>query len=353
MLAMHLHSTIAPASAKKLIRITYVTVLFLSIISASASIGLLHTKEVAFSESVKTIVDTVPSHEPFPVSVYPREKTIVENTKVDTYLNNSLSLQVQDTRSDKSSKEGWLRYIIAEFAALDWYQNLASPHSRILIVRAGARTEEVTKRFGDILNWDAGERTTFSTLINDATPNLDEGTLFPAHYLVEKGATPETVATILIDRFNTEILARYTQNVTSAVPLQDALVIASMLEREAYDFTDMREISGVIWNRLFIDMKLQIDATLQYAKGTTHVSTWYPPVIPDDKYIDSPFNTYQNKGLPPQPIGNPSTAAVLAALNPVQTECLFYFHDLDSQFHCTPTYKEHVEQLKVYYGQGK
>jgi UPF0755 protein len=100
-------------------------------------------------------------------------------------------------------------------------------------------------------------------------------------------------------------------------------------------------------------MNLQIDATLQYAKGAKSKKTWWPKPIPSDKFIDSPYNTYQNSGLPPTPIANPSVDTVLAALNPRETECLYYFHDDESVFHCTKTYEEHVALLKQYYGRGK
>jgi UPF0755 protein len=125
----------------------------------------------------------------------------------------------------------------------------------------------------------------------------------------------------------------------------------------------MRIISGIIWNRLFNNMNLQIDATLQYAKasepdGKTSqrgevAGNWWPAVLPKDKYIKSPYNTYENPGLPPGPIATPSVAAVLAALNPVPTSCLYYFHDANGVFHCSDTYVEHVALLKEYYGQGK
>jgi UPF0755 protein len=142
--------------------------------------------------------------------------------------------------------------------------------------------------------------------------------------------------------------------VRTFVSLDEALIIASLLEREAYDFTDMRYISGIIWNRLFTDMRLQLDATLQYAKGNkVKPQTWWPKVVPEDKYIASVYNTYKHKGLPPGAISNPSAEAVLAALNPVKIDCMYYFHDADGGFHCTKTYEEHKTLLKKYYGQGK
>lgn len=167
-------------------------------------------------------------------------------------------------------------------------------------------------------------------------------------------ASPEDVAQMVIDRFQAEVVARYDKKAEATLPMREAIIIASLLEREARDFTDMREISGVIWNRLFINMPLQLDATLQYAKGSRANETkWWPVPVPADKYIDSPYNTYKYKGLPPDPIANPSTESILAALNPISTECLFYFHDNSANFHCSETYEEHVSKLRSVFGRGR
>ena len=100
-------------------------------------------------------------------------------------------------------------------------------------------------------------------------------------------------------------------------------------------------------------MPLQIDATLQYARATRDTTTWWPVPVPSDKWLDSPFNTYQNKGLPPSPIASPGLAAVVAALNPYETDCLFYFHDNDGEIYCSPTYEAHVAGLVEVFGQGR
>ena len=123
---------------------------------------------------------------------------------------------------------------------------------------------------------------------------------------MRKEALPGEVALLLVSQFEFEVLSRYGEDVKRVVPLIDTLTLASLLERESYDFNDMRQVAGVIWNRLFIDMKLQIDASLQYARGSIPTEPlWWPRVHPQDKYIDSPYNTYQNNGLPPAPIGKP------------------------------------------------
>jgi len=287
--------------------------------------------------------------EAFPIGVNSLTKTITENPSVDLYVGNNLSINTENSRASR-----FLDRLLVEFVRFDWYQNLASSVSRLLVIYPGERHEEIVKNIGDILRWSADEKELFYNYIVASEPVLDEGKFYPGRYVVSKDATPEDVADLLEARFREEILTRYTNEVALQVPLEDALVIASLLEREAYDFTDMRYISGVIWNRLFIDMPLQLDATLQYARGgKVNESKWWPKVVPKDKFIESPFNTYENQGLPPTPIANSSAEAVVAALNPRVTNCMFYFHDSKGKFYCTDTYEAHVEKLKEIYGRGQ
>jgi cell division protein YceG involved in septum cleavage len=285
----------------------------------------------------------------FPVGVNPVEKEIVENSEVDAYFTE----HVASDGSLKTVASGFLPKIMGRLALMNWYQNLASLSSRVLVIDSGERKEEVSQHFGKILKWNNDERSEFLRLITSSAPLLEEGKFYPGTYTVSKDAGPEEMSRLVNERFDGEVLARYTDDVAALVPLNDALTIASLLEREAYDFEDMRHISGVIWNRLFAGMRLQIDATLQYAKGGASNESWWPQVSPSDKYIASAYNTYKTIGLPPSPIANPSLGAILAALNPKETECMYYFHDRDAGFHCTETYEEHVTLLKEYYGRGK
>jgi cell division protein YceG involved in septum cleavage len=318
---------------------------------------LLKTKESVYDEvliETQTISIVIEPQEEvlpaFPLGVNPLEQTITEDPTVDAFF----STQITRSGKENPAKMSWIkRNIIAKLAQFDWYQNLASPLSRILVIEPGERKEQVIDNFGDILRWTAEEEIAFSALVAGSSPELVEGKFYPGHYVVSKDATPEDVALLLNGKFKDEVLSRYTENIDNVVPLEDAVTLASLLEREAYDFEDMRYIAGIIWNRLFIDMNLQIDASLQYAKGTESTEAWWPVVRPADKYIDSPYNTYENAGLPPAPIANPSQEALLAALNPKKTDCIFYFHDRDGGFHCTATYEEHVALLKQYYGQGR
>lgn len=323
----------------------------------AGTLFVLQTKIVAFQitpEATTVLTEiTSSSTRAFPLGVNPKTKTVTENPDIDTYVETFVASNFTPSNAVNS----WQTRFLARLAQFDWFQNLASPISRVLVIQSGERSEEIVSHFTKILGWNTTEQKEFLARLANEVPELPDGKLYPGTYIVEKDAAPETVAITIADRFNAEVRSRYSDDVEDILPLRDALIIASLIEREAYDFEDMRYISGVIWNRLFIDMRLQIDATMQYAKATNKKSAtlknWWEVPVPADKTIKSAYNTYKITGLPPGPISNPSIDAIIAALNPRDTDCLFYFHDEDGSFHCSVTYEEHVANLKKVFGQGK
>lgn len=352
---MQRKTVLAKGKASVLLRIAGAAVVLCAFAGAAALLFIIKTNEFAFDSAITEHTHAkdpaVKIPESFPVGVFPKKEKIVENPTVDAYFNTYIASNAHPRRETRLS---WLqKNILAQLSTFDWFQNLASPISRILIINPGERKEEVAGSVGKILHWDTEEKERFEAIVASSSPQLQEGKFYPGHYVVNKDASPEDVAQIITEQFNANVALRYTPETAAAVPFDDAMTVASLLEREAYDFTDMRYISGIIWNRLFADMNLQIDASLQYAKGSNNASAWWPIVHPSDKYINSPYNTYKNPGLPPSPIASPSPEAILAALNPKQTNCMYYFHDKDGGFHCTATYEDHVALLKQYYGQGK
>ena len=125
------------------------------------------------------------------------------------------------------------------------------------------------------------------------------------------------------------------------------ITIASIIQREAADKGDMKLISGIIWNRIFSGMKLQVDATLQYAKGSEK-NGWWEEVKPKDKKIDSPYNTYTNLGLPPTAITNPGIDALLSAVTPLSSPYYFYLSDKEGEMHYAKTFAEHIANKGKY-----
>lgn len=306
---------------------------------------MYQANELAYNGASVTSRERSDSTEPFPIGVDPSQKLITENPDADSYLENPASRSLASNSMNRI-----LPHVMARLSRLPWYQNLASPSARILIIEPGERKEQVVEHFGRLLSWTTAEREEFEQAVGNALPAIAEGKFYPGTYVVARDANPLQVAKTITTRFDTEILSRYPESLQKIVPLEDTLTIASLLEREAYDFEDMRFISGVIWNRLFVGMKLQIDATMQYARAG-NANEWWPTPRSEDKDIDSPYNTYRVTGLPPTPIASPSLSSILAALNPRKTDCLYYLHDADGGFHCSTNYEDHVALIAKYYGQ--
>ena len=221
-------------------------------------------------------------------------------------------------------------------------QIMANPFVRYVKVTEGMRKEEIANRVGATLNWSDSDKNSFSQLAVN-----DEGKLYPETYLIPNNIGPADFKNRMLARFDDEVASSKDISSKTNINLETTLKIASIIQREAAGKSDMNLISGIIWNRIFNGMNLDIDATLQYAKGNTK-NGWWPQVTPADKKIASPFNTYMNNGLPPSPISNPGIAAIEAALKPQKTSCLFYFHDNNRQIHCSATYQEHVAKIKKY-----
>ena len=229
---------------------------------------------------------------------------------------------------------------------LSFYMDLANPYMRIVRIEEGLRREEIAERLADKLNWDQKDKDTFANAHLALDGKYSEGHYFPKTYLIYQDETPQVVQATMFDEFSKQI-----QNIKkpkSKITNEDTILrIASIIQREAASKDDMNLISGIIWNRIWNGMKLQMDATLQYAKGSES-DGWWREVNPEDRKIKSLYNTYLYPGLPPSAIANPGLSAIAAAYNPLQTKCLFYLHDKNKKIHCAKTYQEHKKNIKIY-----
>jgi UPF0755 protein len=170
------------------------------------------------------------------------------------------------------------------------------------------------------------------SLMPPGNDNL-EGLLFPDTYFVVEKMTADDLVQRLLDEFDakTKDLDFAKARAFGVTPYQ-AVIVASMIEREARVQKDRPLIASVIYNRLRVHMALQIDATVQYVllKTTGH---YHPIVLFKDLDIPSPYNTYYVNGLPPGPIASPGVAAMRAALDAPKTSYVFYRTD-DGVTHC-------------------
>ena len=337
----------AKRSHKKIKKVVIFTLSFLLVILSIP---------IAFSYILNTedkIKSTGP--EPFPVTVDFINKVIIDDPAIEAYLQSTSSPFQASVINSGSVLKNILSFIIFSFSNFGSNRNLALVGGdKFIKINPGLRKEEIVSLFGNALSWTSEERKDFVTTVEGSTLPFKEGSYYPAIYAVNVNATPLEVQNIINQKFSRNIMSRYSTSTAEKVPLEIALTVASLIQRETIGTRDMRLVSGIIWNRIFSGMPLQLDATLQYAKANTNkTQVWWPKVEPQDKYIKSPYNTYMHSGLPPTPIANPSLAALLAALNPLITECIFYFHDKKGGIHCSSTYENHVALLKQYYGRGR
>jgi UPF0755 protein len=155
-------------------------------------------------------------------------------------------------------------------------------------------------------------------LADDKTPSL-EGYLFPKTYTVKEGTTATGVINVMLTQYGEETASLdYSYAKSKGLTPHEALTIASIIEREASVATDRPKVASVIYNRLAINMRLQLDSTVQYALDGKATLTL------QDLQTSSPYNTYMHSGLPPGPICNPGIVAIKAALAPAKTKYLYY-----------------------------
>jgi len=171
----------------------------------------------------------------------------------------------------------------------------------------------------------------------------DEGFIFPDTYFVPKNFSENEFHILLKnsylkktadirDELNNYFLTEY-----------EVITLASILERESNTTESMGVVAGILLARLQMGMPLQVDASMEYILNKPLQN-----LTADDLEIDSPYNTYMYKGLPPTPIGNPGIAAIKAVLHPKITNYLYYITDSDGVFHYSETFAEHKDNIVRY-----
>lgn len=177
-------------------------------------------------------------------------------------------------------------------------------------------------------------------------PSL-EGFLFPAVYRLPRDISLEQFLAVLTGEFVKEVTPdmreRYAQH---GLSLQEAVTLASIVQREAVIAEEQPIIASVFLNRLAVGMRLESDPTAQYALGynPTQKTWWTNPLTLSDLQVDSPYNTYQYPGLPPGAICNPGYNALHAVAYPANTTYYYFRSRCDrSGYHeFAETYEEHL-----------
>jgi UPF0755 protein len=171
-----------------------------------------------------------------------------------------------------------------------------------------------------------------------------EGYLYPATYpFYEKNPTIEEIIEVMLKQ-TSKVLAKYQGEMQEKkLTPHKLLTMASLIEEEATEKADREKISSVFYNRLNKGMPLQTDPTVLYALGKHKDRVLY-----EDLEVNSPYNTYKNKGLPPGPIANAGEVSINAALNPEQTDYLYFLATPAGDVIFTKTLQEHNREKAKY-----
>jgi len=183
------------------------------------------------------------------------------------------------------------------------------------------------------------EKTEFMKLVK-STEKSWEGYLFPDTYEVSKNYGARKIFDELLTNFNRIIEENNVRDLVKETDysLHEIITLASIIEKEAGSYEEKRLISSVFYNRLKLGMKLQSCATIYYILGNTTKK-----LDENDLKINSPFNTYLNKGLPPGPICNPGLDSIKAALDPSDEDYLYFVLGEDGKHLFSKTYSEHLK----------
>src|SRR5699024_5635637 len=189
----------------------------------------------------------------------------------------------------------------------------------------------------------------FPSVLSDKILDSDirtplEGYLFAATYeFYEKDPTVDLVIESMLEKTVSVVVPLLDKIQSKDFSVHEALTFASLLENEARTEEQRKEISGVFYNRMEIGMKLQTDPTVLYALGGHKDKVLYK-----DLEVESPYNTYYINDLPIGPISNFAENALVAVLEPEESDYIYFLHDGEGNIYYSVTYDEHLAYKEQY-----
>ena len=185
------------------------------------------------------------------------------------------------------------------------------------------------------------EKESFINLVKDSEKSW-EGYLFPDTYEVPKRYGSENMLKLLLSHFNHIVDEKLKDKAEEiGFSMEEIIILASIIEKESKFAEERRQVSSVFHNRLKKDMKLQSCATIQYILEEPKEK-----LDESDLKIDSPYNTYLYKGLPPGPICSPGLDSIIAALEPAEEDYLYFVLGENGRHIFSKTYQEHLKNKK-------
>jgi UPF0755 protein len=172
-----------------------------------------------------------------------------------------------------------------------------------------------------------------------------EGYLFPDTYRIFKDAPLNGIVLKMLDNFDKKLTPEIRADIKKqGKTIYEIITMASIIEKEVKSEADMKIVSGIFWDRIKNKQALESCATLAYVLGTNK-----PQYTMEDTKIDSPYNTYENRGLPPGPISNPGLKAIRAAVYPTYTDYNYFLSRPDTgETVFSKTYQEHLANKVKY-----
>jgi UPF0755 protein len=287
------------------------------------------------------------------------DKGIVKNSTVFKYyvkFNNEAGFQagsydltpsmtlneiVNSLKTGKVMRKAEFKITIPEGLQLDQI-------AEIIAEKSPYKKDEVEKKLND-KKWLEQLKKEYPELITDEILKKEikrplEGYLYPATYpFYEKNPSLDSILKKMIAQTN-EVLAQYQEAMAAnGYTPHELLTLSSLIEEEATEKADRGKISSVFYNRMEEGMPLQTDPTVLYALGKHKEKTVYK-----DLKVDSPYNTYQVKGLPPGPIANAGVSSIEAALQPEDTEYYYFLAASNGSVYYSETLDEHNEKKAKY-----
>jgi len=216
-----------------------------------------------------------------------------------------------------------------------------------LTIPEGFTYQQIQNRLLQLALADSSSAEVSPTLYQKIIPfdiRSPEGYLFPETYFFHPEISTQAIYKIMLETFVQKLPADFFARCQELqLTPNEVITLASIVEKEAIFDEEKPTIAGVYFNRLKRNMLLQADPTVQYALGKHRKKLYYKHLE-----VDSPYNTYKYKGLPPTPIANPGTAAINAVLHPENNDYLYFFADGHGKHIFSHSYQEHLRKQRHY-----
>jgi len=321
---------------------------------------LIFSGYLYYNHAVSSPFNTKGSDSTFTINKGDGVKTIAKNLKDQKIISSEFFFEVH----------AWLSDLRSSFVAGDYNLNPQMSITEIAKNLTGGGAISREKNLTFIEGWNNkdfakyletqgfGTANAFSKLINtnkyndqykflsDKSKTADlEGYLFPDTYRVYKNATQEDILLKMLYNFDQKLSDQMRADITKqGKSVFEIVTMASLLEKEVKTLDDMKIVSGIFWDRIKNGQALESCATLAYTLGENK-----PQYSASDTQIDSPYNTYKHRGLPPTPICNPGLKAITSAIYPTFTNYNYFLSDPETgKTIFSATYEEHLKNKAIY-----